>query len=128
MAYKTIYNTETGVILRTRDISDVLLQKYLARTPNSAAIDGVVKQPSTKLVDLETLEIVEKPVVWNMPVYLRQNREHLLITSDWTQGADSPLSDAKKIEWQTYRQALRDLTTTSSATHPDDVVWPSKPE
>ena len=40
---------------------------------------------------------------------MRQWRDILLIESDWTQMSDSPLSDSKKQEWATYRQALRDL-------------------
>ena len=39
----------------------------------------------------------------------RHRRNALLTDSDWTQYAeDNPLSDEKKAEWATYRQALRD--------------------
>ena len=38
---------------------------------------------------------------------------------------DSPLSAEKKTEWQTYRQALRDITLT--ATSCSDVTWPDEP-
>lgn len=44
----------------------------------------------------------------------RFTRNRLLLVSDYTQGADSPLSDAKKTEWATYRQSLRDLPTSLS--------------
>ncbi len=54
------------------------------------------------------------------------NRNTNLKMCDWTQAADSPLSDTKKAEWATYRQALRDIT--DSATSLDDVTWPEKPE
>ena len=40
---------------------------------------------------------------------MRDQRNSLLAQSDWTQIADSPLSDSKKQEWATYRQALRDF-------------------
>ena len=47
----------------------------------------------------------------------------MLLESDWTQLADSPLSDSKKAEWATYRQTLRDLTdnidSSGSVTYPD---------
>ena len=56
---------------------------------------------------------------------LRQVRDAKLAESDWTQGADSPLTDSKKTEWATYRQSLRDIT--DSATSLDDVSWPEKP-
>lgn len=39
----------------------------------------------------------------------REKRDRLLQASDWTQMPDSALSDTKKAEWATYRQALRDL-------------------
>ena len=42
-------------------------------------------------------------------------RSRMLIDSDWTQLADSPLSDADKTLWRTYRQKLRDL--------PEDPAW-----
>ena len=42
----------------------------------------------------------------------RNKRDRALIESDWTQLSTSPLSDAKKTEWETYRQALRDLPET----------------
>ena len=56
---------------------------------------------------------------------LRAMRNHLLMETDWTQGADSPLTDSQKTSWATYRQSLRDIT--DSATSLDDVTWPTKP-
>ena len=41
-----------------------------------------------------------------------QKRNNKLLASDWTQLSDSPLSDSKKAEWATYRQALRDIPNT----------------
>ena len=58
-------------------------------------------------------------------IALRQLRQRYLQDSDWTQMPDSPLSAEKKTEWQTYRQALRDITLT--ATSCSDVVWPTPP-
>jgi len=60
---------------------------------------------------------------------LRDNRDIKLSNSDWTQFPDSPLTTAKKAEWATYRQALRDIPETySDATSLDDIIWPTKPE
>ena len=70
----------------------------------------------------------------NYLTLLRDERNQLLLESDWTQGIDSPLDSSKKTEWQTYRQSLRDLP--SSATPKIDslgdldstsVTWPTKP-
>ena len=43
---------------------------------------------------------------------LRSERNELLMRSDWTQLPNSGLSEAKVTEWETYRQALRDLPET----------------
>tara|TARA_R110002153_G_scaffold22318_2_gene73562 strand:+ start:920 stop:1387 length:468 start_codon:yes stop_codon:yes gene_type:complete len=40
---------------------------------------------------------------------LRQQRDGKLYACDWTQGADSILTDEKIAEWATYRAALRDV-------------------
>jgi hypothetical protein len=45
---------------------------------------------------------------------LRGIRDGLLAKSDWTQTADSPLTDEKQEEWKIYRQALRDLPETAT--------------
>ena len=65
---------------------------------------------------------------------LRRRRNQLLQESDWTQCLDSPLTDAKKTEWATYRQSLRDVTSgldLSSLTTWDEAVcesyMPTKP-
>lgn len=55
---------------------------------------------------------------------LRTTRNALLISSDWTQLDDSPLSEEEKTEWRNYRQALRDLTGLDDLT---SIVWPAQP-
>ena len=45
---------------------------------------------------------------------LREVRNGLLTNSDWTQLADSPLSDSKKVEWAAYRTTLRELPATAT--------------
>ena len=47
----------------------------------------------------------------------RETRNQLLTDSDWTQFNDSPLTGDVKTSWATYRQTLRDITST------DD--WPN---
>ena len=59
-------------------------------------------------------------------ISLRKQRDELLAESDWTQAIDSPLSESKKVKWQTYRQALRDITITNWKI--EGTVWPQKPE
>ena len=53
---------------------------------------------------------------------MRAYRNELIKLSDWTQGADVP--DTIKLKWQSYRQALRDITKAATTA---DVVWPTEP-
>ena len=57
---------------------------------------------------------------------LRTERNALLVSSDWTQGNDSPLLDEVKDDWATYRQELRDLPDTTD--DPADPTWPEVSE
>jgi hypothetical protein len=68
-----------------------------------------------------TLE--EKPPyipTWDI---IRLRRNKLLEASDHTQLPDFP--EAKKTEWATYRQALRDIPQTYAT--PEEVIWPTPP-
>ena len=58
-------------------------------------------------------------------VELKNRRNGSLLDSDWTQGNDAPLTDAKKQEWATYRQDLRDLP--ANTTDPANPAWPEPP-
>lgn len=58
---------------------------------------------------------------------IRATRNARLAATDWTQGADSPLSDSKKAEWATYRQELRDFPTTGTK-RSDFGDFPTPPE
>ena len=83
-------------------------------------------------VDLKTKTLVsaeiELPFVLTDEGKRKRKRNALLAESDWTQFADSPLTDKKKAEWATYRQALRDLPQEyPNAISNDDIIWPTKP-
>jgi hypothetical protein len=54
---------------------------------------------------------------------VRENRNTLLVSSDWTQLADAPVN---KELWATYRQALRDVSAQEG--FPNNITWPEKPE
>ena len=59
---------------------------------------------------------------------IRAERDRLLTSSDWTQGAESPLTSAKKTAWATYRTKLRTLPADqSSETTYADITWPPQP-
>lgn len=57
---------------------------------------------------------------------LRSQRNQLLQQCDWTQLADSPLSNESKSAWASYRQALRDLP--ENCEDPSNPQWPQEPE
>ena len=54
---------------------------------------------------------------------VRIERNRLLTESDWTQNPDVP--ETTRNAWTTYRQELRDITSTYSS--PEEVVWPTNP-
>jgi hypothetical protein len=55
---------------------------------------------------------------------LRQQRDALLVETDWMGNSDVTMSDA----WTTYRQALRDITTqTPSDDALSNITFPTKP-
>ena len=77
-----------------------------------------IHQAVTSFVDQKVAEII-KPEVYMDNV--RKLRNKMLAESDWTQFSNAPLTAEQQAEWATYRQALRDITTTSP------IVWPTKP-
>ena len=57
-------------------------------------------------------------------IRVRAERNHRLAESDPMLVSDRGLTDAKKAEWVTYRQALRDMDFSDL----DNLNWPTKPE
>jgi len=97
---------------------DVATQKLNAVTP---FIDG----DYVKEYEAVSLTTDEKTAVDNTEWKgIRSTRDNKLKLSDWTQLSDSPLSDSKKTEWQTYRQSLRDIPSQSD---PFNITWPTEP-
>lgn len=87
-----------------------------------------------RTIDLETGEVTEREptaeeiqalldanieMTWQV---IRSKRDRLLKESDWTVLSDTPTNTAA---WKTYRQALRDLPSTTNDPH--QVVWPTPP-
>tara|TARA_Y100001970_G_scaffold130859_1_gene161384 strand:- start:5363 stop:5695 length:333 start_codon:yes stop_codon:yes gene_type:complete len=53
---------------------------------------------------------------------VRKERDTLIAETDWVGGSDVP--NALKTKWNSYRQALRDVTSQSD---PENITWPTKP-
>ena len=95
-----------------------------------------------KLVDgvqvpLSAQEIAQKQAeedAWKASAFdraiagLRQRRNALLSSCDWTVLSDSPLSETEKTAWLEYRQDLRDITERlDTEAKVKAVVFPDKP-
>ena len=118
----TIYDLTTGEIdhstTTVAEINEVGLQD------NQGIIEGNYQSNEFIIVDGKAVVRTD-----NILEILRLKRDALLTESDWTQVNDSPLTDAKKTEWATYRQELRDLPSShQSITNFDDVVFPTQPD
>jgi hypothetical protein len=61
-----------------------------------------------------------------LTILILQQRNNLLINSDWTQIPNGPLTLERQEQWSVYRQQLRDITLQSG--YPFNVVWPTQPE
>jgi len=137
----TFYNPETGAILGNLTASN-LEYAELNKPDNTSIILG---QYSSKEYYIDSYGIPQlKP---NIPNYdfvtfdrstnswlkdteaawanIRQKRNALLLDSDWTDTASAVTRLGSEYQlWQTYRQALRDMTSQQD---PFTAVWPIKP-
>tara|TARA_R110002126_G_C10439656_1_gene498834 strand:- start:601 stop:969 length:369 start_codon:yes stop_codon:yes gene_type:complete len=118
----TVYDLTTGEIdhstTTVAEINEVGLQEGQGIIEGSYQANEFIITNGEAVVRTDnTLEI------------LRLKRDALLTESDWTQVNDSPLTDAKKAEWATYRQALRDLPSQYSDNDSfENVIFPTQPE
>jgi len=132
MAHFIFYNTVTGKITNNLNCSVTSKDIMISENTNLGALEGVCHDIENNMVNVSSdPHVIESrpAVAVDVTEYLRRQRQNLLVSSDWTQAADSPMTDTKKAQWATYRQALRDLPTSSSSwTTIEDIVWPSRPE
>ena len=126
-----VYN-DAGKILRTGVCPDT---DFLAQAhENELVMEGEAD---------DSLHWIDNGLVTNQPIIetdvatkredcmklLRRHRNLMLKRADYTQIPDAPLTDAKKVEWAIYRQALRDLPSQyQDETNIDNVVYPIRPE
>tara|TARA_R110000823_G_scaffold142667_2_gene272776 strand:- start:515 stop:907 length:393 start_codon:yes stop_codon:yes gene_type:complete len=125
----TIYNVSTGEITRVVNCPDDVI--HLQLSPGEALVEGFSNDATQMVVDGEIVD-KEPPsdlelnavALWE----LRNIRDELLVSSDWTQLPDNALSDATKALWAVYRQQLRDLTYTyADILNISEVNFPSPP-
>lgn len=77
--------------------------------PGETAVDAI---PDALLATLRAVDV-------------RRQRDALLASCDWTQGADSPLDATTKAAWATYRTALRNVP--QQCEFPATINWPMTP-
>ena len=119
--------TELGItewVLRgeptTKEEFASMYSKVTGADSSGSAIES--KKESDWGVTWEDVSAKKDALIAAEPIrLLRQERDIRIAKSDWMANSDVTMSD----EWKTYRQALRDIT--SSATSLDDVTWPTEP-
>ena len=124
----TKYKTATGEITGEFGASDPNQPFSNFVGSDESYIEGSYDNTTFKISDGKAVSIGTAKLREQAIAEMKSERADKLLKSDWTQGADSPLSDSKKAEWATYRQALRDLPTTHAKILTiDNVTWPEEP-
>ena len=121
----TIYNSDGlfhGVVQESGTVKSNIPVNGFAidgeQHPLSTCIDGTLSSPTDEQIEAYNS-------AKNLEIF-RIGRNAQLAESDWTQVPDSPLSDSKKREWQTYRQALRDMPSQEGF-DPLNPTYPTEP-
>ena len=87
---------------------------------DSTELEPTEEQIQAKISELEAAEPLRQ---------LRIQRTQLLSQTDWRMVSDYPGSN--QTEWQTYRQALRDITTQTPSLDSNGqltgITWPTPP-
>lgn len=117
----TKYKTATGIITEAGQAQDT---NHVLCESDESYIEGFYKPDDYKIEN--GVAVLSLPVVDNAARF-RSKRDVLLSNCDWTQGADSPLTDTKKAEWRVYRTALRDLTSHANWPNLNPADWPNEP-
>lgn len=135
----TIYNLTTGQISKVVQTNEIELQLG----EDESYIEGSFNDENYYISDSEPVEISEKPSPyaefdyatkeWQLNstlaiIDINNKRRKLLVASDWTDtlSAKTRLGDNLYNQWQTYRQALRDITEQPG--YPLNVEWPVAPQ
>ena len=118
-------STKTVVHLMRSDDPDTFLE---LRYYKDGAWKERIECPGTYYDWKDEAWVLDSVRLWEE---VRKERNIKLAMCDWTQAADSPLTDSKKEEWIIYRQRLRDTPVlnlpSSEITHLDQIVWPTSP-
>ena len=75
---------------------------------------------------MKTAEQLETERLEQASETARNQRDRLLTESDWVTIRATDTGDPVPTEWQTYRQALRDIPDQTG--FPEEIDWPQEPE
>jgi hypothetical protein len=132
----SIYNLDNGKIVRVVSTNNIDLQlldneQYIDGSyddsmyyvANGTAVAMPVKPNYYDVFDYSTKQwVVDENIAINN---IKNQRNQLLVYSDWTQIPNNPLTTEQQTAWATYRQELRDIPLQSG--YPFNVVWPVAP-
>ena len=103
---------------------DDLIAFGMSPDASISTLDGISPPPGW-LAARVFAGAISSPPPEDASAYCRHVRDLVLSATDWTQAADSPLSEEQRAAWANYRQALRDLPQTYSGGGP--ISWPVAP-
>lgn len=106
------------------EVRDALPNQIIEDYTLSITAEAVTKTFVYRDMTEQEILAASTPVYENSWDLVRDERNDKLFKSDWTQLPDSPLTDAEKLNWRTYRQALRDITQQPNSSN---VTWPLEP-
>jgi len=118
------YGTQSDVESRSSDLEHVIV-------PPEMDLSFVVPTRNSETnkiqftVDTEALEAATQNHNQSQWLMFRGERTQRLSECDWVLLSDVPLTQEKLDEWKVYRQALRDLPSTTE--DPQNPVYPTPP-
>lgn len=133
----------TGEITQTGYCPDDQIEQQVLKLSEAICVGDAILGKQYRLTDGTLVNMPDKPSdaykfnyttkqwepdnEWAQTLALYK-RLTLLQESDWTDTASAPtrLGQTLYAQWQTYRQALRDVPTQSG--YPVNVVWPTPPQ
>lgn len=115
-----VYN-DAGKILRTGSCpeSDFDIQA----SEGEQVLEGQANDSTQEIVDGAVANI--QGPIYESAESLRIQRDQKLTGTDWSQVADSALSDEDKQAYRDYRQALRNITNHANWPNLTDQDWPT---
>ena len=85
----------------------VVSEMYKKVVETAPVLDNGIYKQTWQIVDMDEIERTQYNN--NIAARVRTERNRLLISSDWSQVADAPITEVQREAYRVYRQSLRDL-------------------